>query len=685
MVDSAGNRLIRKTYAWAISLIGLLTILGALATHAALERQSAQLELGLLASRQLEALIRLQMLARTVTANIAEPTISDAKFAKIQKNLAEATVGFEKTNDVVGTLLDRRDMFGLRLVPLSVAAAYREKPFEIDRWLGEVASHARTLATIERSHLARYGNSITIVGVALPTGNSVVKGLDAGIDLLQDSARSAAALMGTFHYVLACVTLAVLVGEAAFVFGPMLRRLRDEQQKTEAAHREIEHVAFHDGLTGLANRLSFRRALEAAVAARNDRPFALVMCDLNRFKGVNDGFGHQAGDELLREMSARIAAVVRSGDLVARLGGDEFAIIAFRVTTGEHVAALAGRIVAAMRVPWRYGSFVLDVGASAGVALCPAHTEDPDRLLAYADSALYAAKRDGTGWSVFDTAQRSQNDDGAELLRALPRAIEAREFVLHYQPKVQLPDGRCAGLEALVRWAHPDLGLLPPGRFLPVIHRGGRTVDLTLLILDMVAADVARWRAEGLDVGRVAVNMPESILTGRIGIDAVRDTLARHGLPGSCLSIEITEDVFLSRSADVIQSVVAAIAELGVRVAFDDFGTGFASLSHLRDFPFHEIKLDRSFVAEIGVNRMTEQIIRSILSLARALDKDVVAEGIETQQQLDFLRGEGCTIAQGFLFARPMPSADLERWIRQRTERRPIGVRDLQARLQSHA
>nr|WP_246329635.1 EAL domain-containing protein [Chthonobacter rhizosphaerae] len=443
----------------------------------------------------------------------------------------------------------------------------------------------------------------------------------------------------------------------------MVRSLREEHARAEEKTKELNRLAFTDGLTGLANRTAFRRALEDACRSQSDGSFALILCDLDRFKAVNDGFGHAAGDALLQEMARRISSVVRPDDFTARLGGDEFAVLAAGLKQEADLTHMIAAIRSATAKPWRWGDVEIDVSSAVGGALCATPGEDPDRLLAYADLALYDAKSGDYHLKVFDKGLKDERDREAAILRELSGALANGEFELHYQPKVRVRDGAVVGVEALVRWRHPERGLLQPGAFLGAVQRGGRMVDLTRALIETAGRDMASWRRKGLPIDHVAVNMPESMLSSRICLPVVASMLARHGLPGSVLAVEITEDVLLSRAADTIAGVVNDLSALGVQIAFDDFGTGFASLSHLRSFTFDQVKIDRSFISEIGTGTASQEIVRSISSLARALGKDVVAEGVETEAQLAFLAAEGCGIVQGFLFSGALPRADLEAWV----------------------
>lgn len=661
--------LIIKSYGWAISLLAMLSIVSGIANYAALEEQAGHIEFSMAAHQQAQLHISIQSGIASIHNNAKKPLLDERKFERLQRQLAMSVADLQAVNLRIATILEGNRPFWRGDVPDEVRAIYLEKPYELSRWMKEAVDRGKVLANLSRKELKQNDANWTPLEVAMAAG-ATVKGFGAAAAAVERVSVRAAARMETVHIVFALLALVVIAAEAGLVFGPLVSRVRAEQRRAEAAVKEMEALAFRDTVTGGANRACFNNALLQACSAGSEAPFAVILCDLDKFKSINDGFGHQFGDLLLVEVARRIREAIRSTDLVARLGGDEFAVLAHGIGTPEALSLAVLRIREAVAATWDLEGISLDVSASVGGALCPMHSTEPDRLLAYADRALYAAKQAVQHTSVFDQEQQERSDGDSALLRALPGAIAHDEFELHYQPKVRLGDGYVAGVEALVRWRHPEHGILMPGTFLPVVNRGGRMVELTRSIVDMAGRDLARWRREGLGVPNVAINIPESMLTSRLGLECLGETIERYRLSGDMFTIEITEDVFVSRAASAIQASVASISELGVRVAFDDFGTGYASLSHLRQFSFDELKIDRSFVNDIGRSAMGEEIVHAIASLARALGKDIVVEGIETEEQLQFVRAEGCTYVQGYLFSRPLPADQLEDWVRRREAER---------------
>lgn len=653
-------RVIGRSYALAILVLTLVAFVNFALLRLALHSQEAHVRLSLDVARQAQSFAGAMDTARVIVTALQDGQLNVEKLEPLQSRLRDRIADFRIANGRVLKSLDDTGNPFWRQTAEAQKSLYFHRPFNLQHVAADAISQAKVVSDTPPEMLL-HGVDWTPLLHLLNAEQPLQSGFDRSMRAIDRDVSAQSARLEMLQILIIVLTFTVLVGEVVFIFGPMTNRLRSSDRLIVAAQTELESLAHCDSLTGVANRAGFQRDLTRA--ARDQNGFSVVLCDLDRFKAVNDGFGHAAGDRLLVEMARRIRASVRDCDQVARLGGDEFAVLLPGLIEEASLARAIERIRRATSAPWRWGDSDLDVSSSVGGAICPLHSRDPDRLLAYADKALYAAKQHGRHQHIFDGQLRLQNDEETALLRDLGRALAEDEFELHYQPKVRIADGVVVGLEGLIRWRHPERGLLHPGRFLPVVMRGGRMVDMTRLVLEKAGADLARWRDSGRPAVPVAINMPEAMLANRLGADAIRTVLDRFSLPGSALTVEITEDVLVSRAADAIQAAIREIADLGVRVAFDDFGTGFASLIHLRTFRFDELKIDRSFIDEIGRNPLSEQIIRSIVSLARALEKEVVAEGVETEAQLRFLEAENCGIAQGYLFARPMAAIDLDRWM----------------------
>jgi diguanylate cyclase (GGDEF)-like protein/PAS domain S-box-containing protein len=426
----------------------------------------------------------------------------------------------------------------------------------------------------------------------------------------------------------------------------------------EQAQRQISHMARHDALTNLPNRTLFRERLDRALhlAKRGDQ-LAVFCLDLDHFKEVNDSLGHPVGDALLKEVARRLAECVTEDDTVARLGGDEFAIVQFCLSCDPTTAsALASRLVERISEPYDVTGHQLVIGLSVGVSLAPDDGDNPDSLLKNADLALYRAKADGRGTYRFFEAGMDARVQARRMLELdLRAALRRQEFEVHYQPIVDIAGDRTVAFEALVRWNHPERGRIAPNNFIPLAEETGLIVPLGEWVLRRACAEAAGWS----NAVTVAVNLSPVQFKNPNLTSTVMAALKTSGLPASRLELEITESVLLQNSEATLTTLHELRAQ-GVRISLDDFGTGYSSLSYLRSFPFDKIKIDRSFVQELASRDDSMAIVRAVAGLGRSLGIVTTAEGVETEEQLELLRREGCTQAQGYLFSPPRPAAEVE-------------------------
>ena len=433
-----------------------------------------------------------------------------------------------------------------------------------------------------------------------------------------------------------------------------------ERRRAEA---RISHLARHDLLTNLPNRVLFREFLETAVGRSTSGSACAIHClDLDHFKMVNDTLGHPIGDQLLKLVAARLLSCVAANDMVARIGGDEFAIVQTGVTNPAQCGELATRIVAAIGRPFDVDGRHIDIGTSVGIAMAPGDGTDPDQLLKNADMALYLAKKDGRETHRFFEREMDRRLQGRRALELdLRSAITNGDFELHYQPVMGLADGRVAGFEALLRWNHPQRGMVPPGDFIPLAEETGLIVPLGEWVLRTACAQAAAW-SEPINV---AVNLSAAQFKGRNLVQIALGALSSSGLSPDRLDLEITESVLLQDEANTM-AILHQLRGLGVRISMDDFGTGYSSLAYLRSFPFDRIKIDRSFLSDMPQRNDSHAIIRAVCALARSLKISTVIEGIETEAQRDMARAEGCDEAQGFFFSKPMPVRAVEEFLAER-------------------
>jgi len=422
-----------------------------------------------------------------------------------------------------------------------------------------------------------------------------------------------------------------------------------ERRQAEA---KIMHMARHDALTNLPNRVLFKDKMEQALGCGDK--LAVMFLDLDRFKGVNDSLGHPIGDALLCAVTERLQRVVSDADTVARLGGDEFAIVQSKASP-THASELAAQIIDALVEPFDVRGHQVVIGTSIGIALAPADGTEPDQLLRNADMALYRAKAEGRGaYHFFQAEMDAQMQERRRLELDLRKALLAEQFELHYQPLVDIASGEVSGFEALLRWNHPERGMVGPDVFIPVAEEIGLIVPLGDWVLRQACRDATKW-PEKLTV---AVNLSAVQFRNPTLALSVMSALGQSGLAASRLELEITETVLLQENRAVLDTL-HQFRKLGVRICMDDFGTGYSSLSYLRSFPFGKIKIDRSFIRELGKENDCVVIIRAVMRLGSSLGMITTAEGVETEQQLDILRAEGCMQAQGYLFSRPKPVTEI--------------------------
>jgi diguanylate cyclase (GGDEF)-like protein/PAS domain S-box-containing protein len=449
------------------------------------------------------------------------------------------------------------------------------------------------------------------------------------------------------------------------------------------AEERLMYLAHYDALTSLPNRVLFYDRLKQALAQarRNDWITAVMFFDLDRFKNVNDTLGHSAGDELLKRVSERVMTCVRSGDTVGRLGGDEFAIVLSNLSGPRDATLVAHKIMAALSEPFVLEGSEVFVTASIGITLFPTDSEDQDTLIRNADTAMYRAKELGRNGCQFYTPEMNARAlEKLSLETSLRRALERREFLLHYQPKASLAGGEITGVEALLRWRHPELGLIPPADFMPMLEETGLVVAAGEWVLRTACAQIRRWQAAGVKAVPIAINLSARQFQAKDLGQSIARILEEEGVAHDLLELEITESSLVG-NADDAANTLAFLNSLGIRVAIDDFGTGYSSLSYLKRFPLDSLKIDGSFVRDVTTDADDAAITRAIITMAHSLELSVVAEGVETAQQLAFLHANGCDEIQGYYFTRPLPAEEVTELLRsgRRLQRPQLEGADEQA------
>jgi diguanylate cyclase len=454
------------------------------------------------------------------------------------------------------------------------------------------------------------------------------------------------------------------IGQLAVSFNHMLDGIVSRE-------KEILRLAYEDGLTGLPNRAMFHQQLGQSVrmAKRGTAALAVLLFDMDRFKTINDTLGHPTGDQALREVGMRVRSALRDSDVIARLGGDEFGVL---LATGgaDNAKVVAEKIHVALEEPFVIDGQTMDMAASIGIARFPEHGEDASALIRAADVAMYQAKRTKARFAIYDPSHDVRRQEFLTLAGELRRAVEAGELVLHYQPKMNLAENRVTSVEALVRWRHPQRGFVEPSEFIPFAEQTGYINAITRWVLSRAIEQCGVWERTGLRI-RMSVNISaRDLRQGDELVHFIASALQAAELPAGMLCLEITESALMDDPLSA-QSALRKLRELGVATSIDDYGTGYSSLAYIKQLPVNELKIDRAFVSGMEADRRNAAIVRSTIELGHNLGLTVVAEGVETDHELAELRRFGCDDAQGFLFARPMPAASLERWL--------SGVRDKSA------
>jgi diguanylate cyclase (GGDEF)-like protein len=454
------------------------------------------------------------------------------------------------------------------------------------------------------------------------------------------------------------ISLTALLGRLSWQLARS--RVRESEAKVRHAQR-IEYLAYHDGLTGLPNRSLFNKLLAQSItqAHRQGGRLAVAFIDLDRFKQINDTLGHEAGDELLQEVAKRLKAILRGSDVVSRLGGDEFVVLLTDLQEEKYAATAAQKIIATIAEPFVLLGHEFRVTASIGISIYPHDGPDEQTLTKNADVAMYQAKEEGKNNFKFYSEKLNANSlERLALESSLRHALERREFQLHYQPKRDMSSGQITGTEALLRWQHPDLGLVAPMRFIPVAEETGLIVPIGKWVLHTACAQNVAWRKQGLPRLSIAINLTARQFADENLLRDVAAALEATGMEAALLEIEINESLLIRDVASTLR-ILTALKALGVRIAIDDFGTGYSSLSTLQRFPLDTVKIDRSFIRNLASPTDNTALTEAIITMGKHLSLTVVAQGVETKEQADFLHKHACDELQGFYFNKPMPAAEV--------------------------
>jgi len=590
--------------------------------------------------------------------------------------LKQATTEFETNYDLLLEQTGADPLSPARSDPKSIENVLFAKPFHLDYFsVGLIANGQRLISSFESqlSGNAAYKGGGERVNLDASVANATLSGYAALGQRISAFADERSEKLLDLHRTLFYATIGVIVLVALFIFRPMSKAILRKTHELIDARNSMAFIAVHDGLTGLHNRTFLTDHFETLIkgAHRRRERLAVVQLDLDRFKQINDTLGHAAGDYVLVVTAQRMRDSCRASDLCARLGGDEFVMILNGAGGTEDINMLARRILEQINEPIMFQGTTVLPGASAGIAVYPIDADNAADLLVHADLALYSAKKLGGGsFSFFSEELRRELDYRKQLEHDIRVAISENAFQVYFQPQVSLTNGAISGIEALVRWKHAERGMISPGEFIPVAEKCGFMPEIGRIVFAKAIEQAAEWDRAGIAFGRLAVNVSGTELREPDFDRFLFATLEKAGLSPDKLSLEIVESVILDDEKTGIAAKLRHIRAAGVHLELDDFGTGYASLSHVNPNEIDRLKIDRRFVQNINENGDNTKIVRAITELARGLGISIVAEGAETEAELDSLMAIGCDQVQGYSIAFPMPQDKAREWLLARSPKK---------------
>lgn len=448
-------------------------------------------------------------------------------------------------------------------------------------------------------------------------------------------------------------------GQDAFViFDVDISQLIETEELLKEQSKKLSHLAHHDALTNLPNRAFFQERLKQCIssAKRNTTQFALLFIDLDQFKQINDSLGHHIGDEVLKEAANRIKTSLRSEDTLARLGGDEFTIIIKDITDFQNASSVAQKILNMIKEPIQVDKHTLYISTSIGISIYPKDSKNQHDLVKFADAAMYKAKEEGrNNYQFYSSNMTALAFERVVMESSLRIAIKENQFIVYYQPQYDALTNTLSGMEALIRWKHPTVGLVPPSKFIPIAEESGLIIEIDRLVMKQAMADFSQWYSDGLNPGILALNLAMKQLNSENFIPTLMNTMNRFNFKAKWLELEVTEGEIMKNPENSIEKL-NQIHACGIELAIDDFGTGYSSLSYLKKLPLDKLKIDQSFVKDVLVDEDDAAITKAIISLGQTLNMKLIAEGVEEEEQKSFLLAHGCNLIQGYFYARPMPA-----------------------------
>jgi len=665
--------LVKSAYWMALLIIAAMAVASYLLMQQLMASQQGDQEILKLTGTQKALSQRVVFLAN------AASTADDAQKPGLIKRLWVATDDFERNYDLLLSKLDDE----MRNHDGGIATAIEDilyaGPYHVDHFSTNLASVSRRLISALESDLGiglaegGYLAGVERAKLDEKVATATLNGYIALANTIEDAAGKRLETLLSMNRLLFYATIGVIVLVALFIFRPLSEVILRRTHELIDARNSMAFIAVHDGLTGLHNRAFLTDHFETLLTAakRRDERLAVIQLDLDRFKQINDTLGHAAGDYVLVVTAQRMRESCRASDFCARLGGDEFLVILTGAGSNADVDMLVRRIVARINEPIIFQGATILPGASAGVAIYPVDADNGKDLMVHADLALYAAKKQGGGAiSYFSDELRRELEHRKQLEADLRAAIADEAFAVHFQPQVSLTTSEVIGVEALVRWEHPERGMVSPGEFIPVAEKSGLMAAIGRIIVRKAITEAADWHKSGISFGRLAVNVSGTELREPDFDSFLFATLERSGLPAEKLALEIVESVILDDEKTGIAPKLRKFRAAGIHLELDDFGTGYASLSHVNPNEIDRLKIDRRFVQNIHNNGDNSKIVKAITELARGLGISIVAEGAETEAELDSLRSIGCDQVQGYSIAYPMSDRVAREWMSTRSGKR---------------
>jgi len=669
------TRQMKITYWIALFLIALMATASYWLLDRKLSEHRQDRELLYLVSAQATLSQRIVFLANQI--ELARPEARPAMVGALNA----ATSDFERNYDRLLEMSGVEDALSPDPDAAMMDAVLFEQPYHLDHFSTELVSRTRRfIAATEREAgldvmASGYSARSELEHVDAAVADTTLRAYAELRERMSSLINSRLGDMLAVHRMLYFLTIGLLILVAMFIFRPMANAIGRKTNELVEARNSMAFLAAHDGLTGLHNRAFLIDHFDTQIsgAKRRGERLAVLQLDLDGFKQINDTIGHAAGDFVLATTAKRMREASRASDLCVRLGGDEFVVVLTGAGQSEDIGMVAKRILDRVNEPMNYEGVTIHCAASAGVAVYPVDAETSNDLLVHADLALYNAKKNGGGsFCFFSDELRRELEHRKMLERDLRTAIADRAFNVYFQPQVSMTTGAVAGIEALVRWMHPERGMISPGEFIPIAEKTGLMAQVGKIVISKAIHAAAEWHHAGIQFGRLAVNVSGTELREPDFAKFLFDTLETTGLPTQKLSLEIVESVILDDEKTGIAGKLRLIRAAGVHLELDDFGTGYASLSHVNPNEIDRLKIDRRFVQKINTNDDNSAIVKAITELARGLGISIIAEGAETEEELSSLLKIGCEQVQGYSIAFPMPVDQARDWLAQRTVKKPV-------------